>query len=131
MKKISILIPCYNEEENVGPMSEAIVNLFTTQLQAYDYELLFIDNDSKDKTRQILRDICSKNPKIKAIFNAKNFGQFNSPYYGILQVTGDCVVSMVADFQDPVELIPKYVHEWENGYKIVIGIKTSSKENPQ
>lgn len=130
MKKISILIPCYNEEENVGPMSEAIVNLFTTQLQSYDYELLFIDNDSKDKTRQILRDICCKNPKIKAIFNAKNFGQFNSPYHGILQTTGDCTISMVCDFQDPIELIPQYIEEWEKGYKIVIGIKTSSKENP-
>ena len=65
----------------------------------------------------------------KAIFNARNFGQFNSPYYGMLQVTGDCVIEMVADFQDPVEMIPKYVHEWEKGYKIVIGIKTSSKEN--
>lgn len=130
MKKISILIPCYNEEENVGPMSEAIVNLFTTQLKAYDYELLFIDNDSKDKTRQILREICSKNSKIKAIFNAKNFGQFNSPYHGILQTTGDCTISMVCDFQDPIELIPQYIEEWEKGYKIVIGIKTSSKENP-
>lgn len=130
MKKISILIPCYNEEENVGPMSEAIVNLFTTQLQAYNYELLFIDNDSKDKTREILREICRKNPKIKAIFNAKNFGQFNSPYHGILQTTGDCTISMVCDFQDPIELIPQYIEEWEKGYKIVIGIKTSSKENP-
>lgn len=130
MKKISILIPCYNEEENVGPMSEAIVNLFTTQLQAYDYELLFIDNDSQDRTRDILRDICQKNPKIKAIFNAKNFGQFNSPYHGILQTTGDCTISMVCDFQDPIELIPQYIEEWEKGYKIVIGIKTSSKENP-
>ncbi len=130
MKKISILIPCYNEEENVGPMSEAIVELFTTQLQEYDYELVFIDNDSKDKTRDILRDICSKNRHIKAIFNAKNFGQFNSPYYGMLQTTGDCTISMVCDFQDPVELIPQYIKEWENGYKIVIGIKTSSRENP-
>lgn len=130
MKKISILIPCYNEEENVGPMSEAIVSLFTTQLKAYDYELLFIDNDSRDNTRDILRDICSKNPKIKAIFNAKNFGQFNSPYHGILQTTGDCTISMVCDFQDPIELIPQYIAEWEKGYKIVIGIKTSSKENP-
>ena len=129
MKKISILIPCYNEEENVGPMSEAIVELFTTQLQTYDYELVFIDNDSQDKTRAILREVCSKNQKIKAIFNAKNFGQFNSPYYGMLQTTGDCTISMVCDFQDPVELIPRYIEEWENGYKIVIGIKTSSKEN--
>ena len=110
-------------------MSEAIVELFTTQLPQYDYELLFIDNDSHDNTRPLLRQICAKNPKIKAIFNAKNFGQFNSPYYGILQTTGDCVISMVCDFQDPLELIPQYLQEWENGYKIVIGIKTSSKEN--
>ena len=130
MKKISVLIPCYNEEENVVPISEAVIGIITKELPQYDYELVFIDNDSTDKTRELLRMLCAKNPKIKAIFNARNFGQFNSPYYGILQVTGDCVISMVADFQDPVELIPKYVHEWENGYKIVIGIKTSSKENP-
>lgn len=129
MKKVSILIPCYNEEDNVIPMSEAIVNLFTTQLTQYDYELVFIDNDSKDTTRPKLRKICEKNPHIKAIFNAKNFGQFNSPYYGILQTTGDCTISMVCDFQDPIELIPRYLEEWEKGYKIVIGIKTSSKEN--
>ena len=95
----------------------------------YNYELVFIDNDSHDKTRELLREICSKNSNIKAIFNAKNFGQFNSPYYGILQTTGDCTISMVCDFQDPIELIPKYLQEWENGYKIVIGIKTSSKES--
>lgn len=130
MKRISILIPCYNEQENVVPMSEAIVNLFETELAQYDYELVFIDNDSKDNTRPLLREICAKNPRIKAIFNAKNFGQFNSPYYGILQTTGDCTISMVCDFQDPVELIPQYIREWENGYKIVIGIKKSSKENP-
>ncbi len=129
MKKVSILIPCYNEEENVVPMSEAIVQLFTSELLQYDYELVFIDNDSQDNTRRLLREICAKNSKVKAIFNAKNFGQFNSPYYGILQTTGDCVISMVCDFQDPLELIPKYLEEWEKGYKIVIGIKTSSKEN--
>mgnify|MGYP004462374715 FL=1 len=129
MKKISIMIPCYNEEENVIPMSEAIVDLFNTELTSYDYELLFIDNCSTDKTREYLRMICGKNKHVKAIFNARNFGQFNSPYYGLLQTTGDCVVSMCCDFQDPIELIPKYIREWENGYKIVIGIKTSSKES--
>lgn len=129
MKKISILIPCYNEQENVVPMSNAIKELFETELTNYDYELLFIDNDSSDNTRPLLREICSKNPHVKAIFNAKNFGQFNSPYYGMLQTTGDCTISMVCDFQDPVELIPQYIREWENGYKIVIGIKTSSKES--
>lgn len=130
MKKISVMIPCYNEEENVVPMSEAIVSLFSTELTAYDYELLFIDNASTDRTRSLLREICAKNERIKAIFNAKNFGQFNSPYYGLLQTTGDCTIGMACDFQDPVELIPQYVREWENGYKIVIGVKTSAKENP-
>ena len=131
MKKVSVLIPCYNENENVVPMSEAIVDMFENQLNnKYDYELVFIDNDSRDGTRDKLRDICSKNEHIKAIFNARNFGQFNSPYYGVLQVTGDCVIQMCCDFQDPIDLIPKYLAEWENGYKIVIGIKTASKENP-
>lgn len=129
MKKISVLIPCYNEEDNVVPISRAVVEIVERELPQYDYELVFIDNASQDRTRELLRGLCNENPKIKAIFNAKNFGQFNSPYYGILQVTGDCVIEMVADFQDPVELIPQYVREWEKGYKIVIGIKTSSKES--
>lgn len=130
MKKISILIPCYNEEENVVPMSETIINLFEGELSQYDYELLFIDNASTDNTRPLLREICAKNKHVKAILNAKNFGQFNSPYYGILQTTGNCTISMVCDFQDPIDLIPQYLKEWENGYKIVIGIKKASKENP-
>lgn len=128
-KKISVLIPCFNEEENVVPMSKAIENVFKNDLPEYDWELVFIDNDSKDNTRPLLEEICRNDKHIKAIFNAKNFGQFNSPYYGICQTTGDCTISMCCDFQDPVELIPKYVREWENGYRIVIGIKTTSKEN--
>jgi len=129
MKKISIIIGCYNEEENVVPLSEAIVKELNTNLSQYDYEIVFIDNDSKDNTRPLLREICNRNSKIKAIFNAKNFGQFNSPYYGMLQCTGDCVIKMCCDFQDPVELLPKLVAEWKNGAKIVTCIKTASKEN--
>ena len=129
MKKISVLIPCYNEAVTVGPISRAVTEILEKELPQYDYELVFIDNDSTDGTRDIIRGLCADNPRIKAILNARNFGQFNSPYYGMLQVTGDCVIEMVADFQDPVEMIPKYIHEWEKGYKIVIGIKTSSKEN--
>ncbi len=130
MKKISILIPCYNEEENVVPISKAIVEEFNKSVPQYDYEIIFIDNDSSDNTRPLLREICKQNPKIKAIFNAKNFGQFNSPYYGMLQTTGDCTIMMCCDFQDPIELIPQIVAEWEKGAKIVSCIKTSSKENP-
>lgn len=130
MKKISILIPCYNEEENVVPITNAIVDEIGNNLSSYDYEIIFIDNDSKDNTRYLLREICKRNPKVKAIFNAKNFGQFNSPYYGMLQTTGDCTIGMCCDFQDPVELIPLMVAEWEKGAKIVSCIKTASKENP-
>lgn len=130
MKKISVVIPTYNEEENVKPMAEAVSSLFNVQLEGYDYEIIFIDNCSKDKTRELLGEICRENKKIKAIFNAKNFGQFNSPYYGLLQASGDCAVLLAADFQDPVELIPEFVREWEKGeYNIVCGIKTASREN--
>ncbi len=101
-KTISILVPTYNEEENVVPLAEAIIELFHRELMPrYQYELVFI---------------------------AKNFGQFNSPYYGLQQTTGDCVILLCADFQDPIEMIPVFVQEWEQGYKIVVGQKTSSKE---
>lgn len=128
MKKISVLIPCYNEEENVVPISEAIINEIE-KLENYDYELIFIDNSSTDNTQKLISSLCESNQKIKAIFNAKNFGQFNSPYYGMLQTTGDCTILICADFQDPVNIIPKFIKEWENGYKLVIGIKNKSKEN--
>lgn len=130
MKKISIMIPCYNEEENVVAMANAVVAEVENNLSGYDYELLFIDNDSTDNTRPLLREICRKNPKIKAILNAKNFGQFNSPYYAMLQTTGDCTIGMCCDFQDPVEMLPEMVKKWEEGAKIVSCIKTASKENP-
>ena len=127
-KTISVMIPCYNEEENARPIYEAV----RQQLLAlpYDYEILFIDNKSKDRTREIIRSICAEDKRVKAIFNVKNFGQFNSPYYAMLQTTGDCTITMCADFQDPPEMIPKFVAAWEEGYKIVIGRKTKSRENP-
>lgn len=129
MKKISIVVPCFNEEENVVPMADAIREEFKKNLSSYEYEIIFIDNDSKDNTRELIRKLCNSDKGIKGIFNAKNFGQFNSPYYGMLQSTGDATVLMAADFQDPVEMIPKYVAAWEEGYKIAIGIKKSSQEN--
>ena len=128
MKKISILIPTYNEIENVEPLSGAIIEEMQ-KMPRYDYEIVFIDNNSQDGTREKLKQLCAGNKKIKAILNAKNFGQNNSPYYGLLQTTGDCAILMCADFQDPIDMIPKLVAEWENGYKIVSAIKTTSKEN--
>lgn len=129
MKKISILIPCFNEVDNVEPISEAVSNIMETTLKKYDYEIIFIDNCSTDGTKERLIQICSKSKKVKAIFNIANFGQSNSPFYGMCQTTGDCTITMCCDFQDPVDLIPKFVAEWENGYKIVTGIKTASEEN--
>lgn len=129
MKKISVLIPCYNEEENVIPISKVLEEMFLSDLPKYEYEIIFIDNNSTDKTRQLLREMCAENYHIKAIFNAKNFGQFNSPYYGLCQTTGDCAVMMCCDFQDPVNMIPQFISEWEKGSKIVIAQKTTSQEN--
>lgn len=128
-KKISVMIPTYNEKENARPIYEAVRDEILNELPEYDYEILFIDNKSQDGTRDIIRSICAEDKNVRAIFNTKNFGQFNSPYYGILSTSGDCTVTICADFQDPVELIPVFVREWEKGYKIVIGRKTKSQEN--
>lgn len=129
MKKISVLVPCFNEVENIVPLTKDILNELKSNLSGYDYELIFIDNHSIDGTREKLEMICSENSKVKAIFNAKNFGQFNSPFHGLCQTTGDCTIMISADFQEPIDLIPKLVNEWECGYKIVSLIKTQSEEN--
>ena len=92
-KLVSIMVPCFNEEENVVAIAGAIVDQMN-QLPQYDYEILFIDNCSTDGTRALIRSVCAQNPKIRAIFNVKNFGQFNSPYYGICQTSGDCTISI-------------------------------------
>ena len=128
-KTISVVLPSYNEEGNIFNIYTDIVNLFKQKLKKYDYEIVFIDNDSKDNTRDIIRIICKKDKKAKAIFNVKNFGQFNSPYYGLLNITGDAAISMASDFQDPVELIPEFVKAWEDGYKIAIGVRLTSTDN--
>ena len=130
MKTVSVVLPTYNEEENVEPLCKEIIRVFSEELQNYRYEIIFIDNCSKDKTRELILLLCTENSNVKAIFNAKNFGQHNSPFYGLIQTTGDCAILMCADFQDPVKMLPQFVAEWEAGHKIVCAIKTESKENP-
>lgn len=130
MKKlISILIPCYNEVENVEPLSKEIVLEMENNLPMYDYEIVFIDNFSFDGTREKLEEMCRINNKIKAIFNCKNFGACNSAFHALQQTHGECTILMCADFQEPVCMIHKMVHEWEKGCKIVALIKTHSEEN--
>jgi len=131
MKKITVMIPCYNEVENVEAISQAVIDIFEQDetLKKYAFDIQFIDNCSVDGTRDKLEEICAREKRVKAIFNVKNFGQFNSPFYGMLQAECDALVLLCADFQDPVELIPTFVKEWENGYKIVCGIKNQSMES--
>ena len=128
-KTVSVMIPCYNEEENAEAIYTAVRDELLKLKDKYDYEILFIDNKSTDNTRNIIRELCREDPKVKAIFNIKNFGQFNSPYYGLTQSDGDCTIPLCADFQDPIELIPDMVHKWEEGHKVICMIKSRSKEN--
>ena len=129
MKKISVVIATYNEQDNIKPMVEYLEEMFCRELSNYDYEIIFADNDSTDMTRINIIKACERNRKVKAIFNAQNYGSIRSSINGLLNATGDCVIKMCADFQDPPELIPQFVRYWEQDYKIVLGIKTDSKEN--
>jgi glycosyltransferase involved in cell wall biosynthesis len=128
MKFISIVTGCYNEEENVQELYERVKKVISL-FDNYRYEHIFIDNASKDRTVDILRQIAKHDRNVKVIINARNFGHIRSPYYAILQTKGDAVICIVADLQDPPELIPDFIRKWEEGYKIVLGIKIKSKEN--
>jgi len=130
MKKISIMVPTYNEVDNIKDIAKCILDIFSAKLPEYDYEIVIIDNASTDGTQEIITNLCRKNRKIKAIFNAKNYGSIASPFYGLTQCTGDAVVFVPADFQDPPELIETFVREWEKGVEVVLGHKAVSKTNP-
>lgn len=130
MKKISIVTPCYNEEENVENLYNKIKEIFDTQLNGYDFEHIFIDNCSQDKTIEVLSKMAQNDKRVKVIVNSRNYGTIRSPYHAFLQANGDAIITLSADFQDPPELIIDFVKKWEEGYKIVAGVKTRSKENP-
>jgi glycosyltransferase involved in cell wall biosynthesis len=130
MKKISIVTACYNEEMNVENLYLAVKSVFQKDLKKYKYEHIFIDNASKDKTVEELKKIAKRDKNVKIIVNARNFGHIRSPYHGLLQADGDAVISLVADFQDPPQMIADFVHMWENGNSIVVGVKSKSKESP-
>jgi glycosyltransferase involved in cell wall biosynthesis len=127
MKRISIVTPCFNEEENVDDVHERISQIMSGF--GYDYEHIFIDNASTDKTQEKLRNLITRDPRVKAILNTRNFGHIRSPYYGLLQGTGDAVIILATDLQDPPERIPDFIKKWEEGFKVVIGVKTSSQES--
>lgn len=128
MRLISIVTPCYNEEENVREVYKQVKQVFD-DLKDYTYEHIFIDNASKDKTVTILREIAKDDERVKVIINTRNFGHIRSPYYAMLQTKGDAVITIVADLQDPPCLIKEFIKKWEEGYKVVMGIKKKSEES--
>jgi glycosyltransferase involved in cell wall biosynthesis len=130
MKKIVVVTACYNEEENIEEVYKRVMAVFETELQKYAYEHLFIDNASEDDTVKILKRIAAVDSNVKVIVNARNFGHIRSPFHGLIQADGDAVISIVADLQDPPEMIPEMVRKWEDGAHIVVAVKQESKENP-
>jgi len=129
LKLISVVTPCYNEEENIEDLHKQVKDIFNN-LEGFIYEHIFIDNASKDNTVKILKEIAKKDNNIKIIVNTRNFGHIRSPYYALLQSKGDAVIMITADLQDPPYLIKDFIKKWKEGFKIVIGVKSKSEENP-
>ena len=125
--KISIITPTFNEIENIEKLYQEIKNEFT-KINC-EYEHIIIDNKSTDGTINKIKDLAQNDKNLKIIINSKNYGHIRSPYYGLLQSTGDASILMASDFQDPIELISKYIDEWKKGHKIVLAEKISSEEN--
>lgn len=129
MKKVSFVSGCYNEEEN---LEELVRRVFAVaeRFPAYEFEYLIIDNKSTDGSAAILRRLAAADPRIKVIFNVRNFGHIRSPYYGMLQARGDAIIYLASDLQDPPELIAQFLPKWEEGWKVVAAIKSGSEESP-
>jgi len=126
MKKISIITPCFNEEENLEELHERIFSAMSGL--KYNYEHIVIDNASTDRSLEILRKLARMDKHVKIIVNTRNFGHIRSPYHAILQASGNAVIEMASDLQDPPERLPEFIRKWEEGYKVVIGVKNKSKE---
>jgi glycosyltransferase involved in cell wall biosynthesis len=128
MKKISIVTGCFNEEENLPELYKQLMEVVNEFKGKYTYEIIIADNNSSDRSPQILRELAMKNKNVKVILNSRNFGPDRSGYNAIMQAYGDAVVTMASDLQNPPSMIRDFIEKWEQGYKIVMTVKTSSKE---
>ena len=128
-KLISVVTSCFNEEDNVEELHRRIAAQFDG-LPGYDFEHIYIDNASTDGTAKAIRRLAGADSRVKAIFNTRNFGHIRSPMHAVLQATGDAIICMASDLQDPPELIPAFIRQWEAGFKVVAGVKPRSKESP-
>jgi len=129
-KKITIVSPCFNEEDNVEICYSTVKSLFEDHLARYDREHIFIDNASTDRTVQILRSIAERDSCVKVVVNSRNFGLFRSTFNGLRYATGDAILVMLpVDLQDPPELLPEFVRHWENGIEVVAGARSTREES--
>lgn len=128
MPFVSVVAGCYNEEGNVAELHERIVRAFEKDLPEYTFEIILIDNASEDRTVDVLRKIALRDKRLKVIVNNRNFGHIRSPYYVVFQATGEAVIGMASDLEDPPELIPVFVRKWEEGHKIVLAQKSGTDE---
>ena len=128
-KTITVVSGCYNEVENLRDMVDQVFAV-ADKFPKYDWEYILIDNCSTDGTRDLIRELVAKNPRLRAIFNTRNFGHIRSPYYGMLQARGEAMIFLASDLQDPPETIEKFIPFWEQGYKVVAAIKNQSEESP-
>jgi len=126
---LSVITPCFNEEANVTEL-HARVAAAMASIEDCTYEHIFIDNASTDATVAVLKDIAAADPRVKLIVNARNFGHIRSPMHAMMQASGEAVISIVADLQDPPEMIPQLVARWQQGFATVICVKRSSEEDP-
>lgn len=129
MKKISVVVPCYNEENSIAKLYQVVTGIFAERLSQYDYDLILVDDYSSDQTRTIIRELCSKDRRVKAVFNAANFGFSRNVFNGLQEADGDAAFLVFGDLQDPPELLPEFVAQWEAGHTVVIGQKSASDES--
>lgn len=128
-QSITVLMPCYNEEGNVRELHRRLAEVAQTLSVRYEFSFLFIDNCSSDNTVSILRELAATDRRVQVIVNARNFGHIRSPYHALMQTSSDAVICMASDLQDPPELIPNFIEQWESGYRVAVGVKTKSEES--
>lgn len=129
MKKISVVIPCYNEELSVNQMYMRLQKIFETDLPNYEYEIIFVDDFSTDYTREHIEQLCKEDRKVKAVFNASNFGFHRNVFESFKYASGDVAFMIFGDLQDPPEMLPEFVKKWEEGYKCIVGQRATSNES--
>ncbi|MEG1243960.1 MAG: glycosyltransferase family 2 protein, partial [Oscillospiraceae bacterium] len=129
MKKISVIIPCYNDEKTIAPQYEKVCEIFASKLPKYDYEIIFADDCSPDNTWNEICKVCAKDKKVKGVHNIANFGVIRNLFSCLKYGVGDAVFMLMGDMQEPVDLLPEFIEHWEAGAMVTVGQKVKTNEN--